>query len=53
MIQADNLTKYYGNQAAIQNVSFHVAKGEILGFLGPNGAGKTTTMRILTAYMPP
>jgi ABC-2 type transport system ATP-binding protein len=53
MIQADNLTKYYGNQAAIQNVSFHVDKGEILGFLGPNGAGKTTTMRILTAYMPP
>jgi ABC-2 type transport system ATP-binding protein len=53
MIQAENLTKYYGNHTAIQNVSFHVNKGEILGFLGPNGAGKTTTMRILTAYMPP
>lgn len=53
MIRADNLTKFYGNRAAIQNVSFHVDKGEILGFLGPNGAGKTTTMRILTAYMPP
>jgi ABC-2 type transport system ATP-binding protein len=53
VIQADNLTKYYGNQTAIRNVSFNVAKGEILGFLGPNGAGKTTTMRILTAYMPP
>jgi ABC-2 type transport system ATP-binding protein len=53
MIQADNLTKYYGHQVAIQNVSFQVGKGEILGFLGPNGAGKTTTMRILTAYMPP
>ncbi|MBN1992558.1 MAG: ABC transporter ATP-binding protein [Anaerolineae bacterium] len=53
MIQADNLTKYYGPRAAIQNVSFHVNPGEILGFLGPNGAGKTTTMRILTAYMPP
>jgi ABC-2 type transport system ATP-binding protein len=53
MIQANHLTKYYGHQAAIQNVCFHVARGEILGFLGPNGAGKTTTMRILTAYMPP
>ncbi len=53
MIQAQNLTKYYGDRMAIRNVSFEVAKGEILGFLGPNGAGKTTTMRILTAYMPP
>ncbi len=53
MIQVQNLTKYYGSQAAIQNVSFNVNKGEVLGFLGPNGAGKTTTMRILTAYMPP
>lgn len=53
MIQARNLTKYYGDRVAIQDVSFSVAAGEILGFLGPNGAGKTTTMRILTAYMPP
>jgi len=53
MIQVENLTKYYGQYAAIQNVSFKVNKGEILGFLGPNGAGKTTTMRILTAYTPP
>ena len=53
MIQAYQLTKYYGDTAAIRNVSFHVKKGEVLGFLGPNGAGKTTTMRILTAYMPP
>jgi ABC-2 type transport system ATP-binding protein len=53
MIQAHNLTKYYGATTAIRNVSFHVSKGEVLGFLGPNGAGKTTTMRILTAYMPP
>ena len=53
MIQAQNLTKYYGDTAAIRDVSFHVNKGEVLGFLGPNGAGKTTTMRILTAYMPP
>ncbi len=53
MIQAQNLTKYYGETAAIRDVSFQVKTGEILGFLGPNGAGKTTTMRILTAYMPP
>ena len=53
MIQVDNLTKYYGDVAAIRDVSFSVDKGEILAFLGPNGAGKTTTMRILTAYMPP
>lgn len=53
MIQVQKLTKYYGNKAAIREVSFRVDKGEILGFLGPNGAGKTTTMRILTAFMPP
>jgi ABC-2 type transport system ATP-binding protein len=53
MIQAENLTKHYGPHTAIQNVSFEVNKGEIVGFLGPNGAGKTTTMRILTAYTPP
>ncbi|HID63063.1 MAG TPA: ATP-binding cassette domain-containing protein, partial [Anaerolineae bacterium] len=53
MIQVENLTKYYGDLAAIKDVSFNVNKGEILAFLGPNGAGKTTTMRILTAYMPP
>ena len=53
MIQAQNLTKYYGDSPAIRDVSFNVQRGEILGFLGPNGAGKTTTMRILTAYMPP
>lgn len=53
MIQVERLTKYYGNQPAVQDLSFHADKGEILGFLGPNGAGKTTTMRILTSYMPP
>jgi ABC-2 type transport system ATP-binding protein len=53
MIQVEHLTKYYGDLPAIQDVSFAVKKGEILGFLGPNSAGKTTTMRILSGYMPP
>ena len=52
MIEVRNLTKRYGELIAIRDVSFSVARGEILGFLGPNGAGKTTTMRILTGYMP-
>ena len=52
MIEVSGLTKYYGNFKAIEDVSFTVQRGEILGFLGPNGAGKTTTMRILTGYMP-
>ncbi len=53
MIETDKLTKYYGTVAAIEDVSFAVDKGEIVGFLGPNGAGKTTTMRILTGFLPP
>ena len=53
MIQAEGLTHYYGPYPAIQDVSFGVRKGEILGFLGPNGAGKTTTMRIITGFVPP
>ena len=53
MIQASELTHYYGPRPAIQNVNFGVKRGEILGFLGPNGAGKTTTMRIITGFMPP
>ncbi len=53
MIEVYGLTKYYGPRRAIENLSFHAEKGEILGFLGPNGAGKTTTMRILTGFMPP
>jgi len=53
MIEVKGLTKYYGDFAAIRDVSFTVERGEILGFLGPNAAGKTTTMRILTGYMPP
>jgi len=53
MIAVDGLTKLYGDVAAVQDVTFSVERGEILGFLGPNGAGKTTTMRILTCYFPP
>lgn len=52
MIEVDHLTKRYGSVKAIENVTFQVEKGEILGFLGPNGAGKTTTMRILTCFLP-
>jgi ABC-2 type transport system ATP-binding protein len=52
LIEVSRLTKYYGNKAALQDVSFDVKKGEVLGFLGPNAAGKTTAMRILTCYMP-
>jgi len=52
MIEADHLSKTYGSTAAIEDVTFSVESGEILGFLGPNGAGKTTTMRILTGYLP-
>ena len=51
MIEIKNLTKRYGRKKAVDNVSFTVEKGEILGFLGPNGAGKTTTMNILTGYI--
>ena len=53
MIEVEGLTKFYGPKAAIEEVSFEVAKGEVVGFLGPNGAGKTTTMRILACFMPP
>ena len=53
MIEVQHLTKRYGPVTAVDDVSFRVERGEILGFLGPNGAGKTTTMRILTGYMPP
>jgi ABC-2 type transport system ATP-binding protein len=52
VIEVQNLTKRYGRLTAVDDVSFRVAQGEILGFLGPNGAGKTTTMRILTGFMP-
>lgn len=53
MIRVENLTKYYGKLRGVEDISFHVEEGEVLGFLGPNGAGKSTTMRILTGYMPP
>ena len=52
MIEAENLTKIYGNTSVLRDVTFRVEPGQILGFLGPNGAGKTTTMRILTGYLP-
>ncbi len=52
-IQVNALTKIYGSQKAIDNISFEAKEGEITGLVGPNGAGKTTTMKILTCYMPP
>ena len=52
MIEVEHLSKVYGSTTAIEDVSFQVEKGEILGLLGPNGAGKTTTMRILSGYLP-
>lgn len=51
MIEVKNLTKFYGDKKAVDNISFKVNKGEILGFLGPNGAGKSTTMNMLTGYI--
>lgn len=53
MIEVEQLTKRYSGVTALEGISFHVGKGEIVGFLGPNGAGKSTTMRILSGYMPP
>ncbi|RMH71665.1 MAG: ATP-binding cassette domain-containing protein [Gemmatimonadetes bacterium] len=53
MIEVESLVKAYGTQKAVNNVTFSVPKGQILGFLGPNGAGKTTTMRVLTGYLAP
>ena len=52
-IQLTSVTKTYGNQKAVNNISFSAKKGEIVGFLGPNGAGKSTTMKILTGYIQP
>ena len=53
MIEVQGLTKFYGNKAAVDNLTFSVEQGEVVGFLGPNGAGKTTTMRVLSCFMPP
>ncbi len=53
MIEAQDLSKRYGDLLAVDGVSFTVEQGEVVGFLGPNGAGKTTTMRILTGFLPP
>jgi ABC-2 type transport system ATP-binding protein len=51
-IEVKNISKFYGEQAAVNDVSFSVGKGEIVGFLGPNGAGKSTTMKIITGFIP-
>src|ERR1051325_1485 len=53
MIKVSELTKRYARTTAVDNISFEVEKGQIVGFLGPNGAGKTTTMRMLTCFLPP
>ncbi|MBU6408903.1 MAG: ATP-binding cassette domain-containing protein [Verrucomicrobia bacterium] len=53
MIEVEGLTKRFGNKRAVDDVSFTVARGEVLGFLGPNGAGKSTTMRVITGFLPP
>ncbi|MBL7942137.1 MAG: gliding motility-associated ABC transporter ATP-binding subunit GldA [Flavobacteriales bacterium] len=52
-IQAQSVSRYYGKQQALKEVSFSIAKGEVVGFLGPNGAGKSTMMKIITCYIPP
>src|SRR5947208_10764760 len=53
MIKVEGLTKRYARNVAVDNISFEVERGGIVGFLGPNGAGKTTTMRVLTCFLPP
>ncbi|MCE5301044.1 MAG: ABC transporter ATP-binding protein, partial [Spirochaetia bacterium] len=53
MISLKNVTKRFGTKTAVDNISFEVNKGEIIGFLGPNAAGKTTTMRMITGFFPP
>ncbi|MCL4128950.1 UNVERIFIED_CONTAM: hypothetical protein GTU68_051873 [Idotea baltica] len=53
MIEVENLSKQYGKFQAVEDLSFSIPKGQVVGFLGPNGAGKTTTMRMLTTFIPP
>lgn len=53
MIEVKQLSKYFGRQAAVDDISFTVGRGEVLGFLGPNAAGKSTTMRMITGFLPP
>ena len=53
MIRVENLTKYYGERLAVDDIAFNIEKGEIVGFLGPNGAGKSTTMKMVTGYLMP
>src|SRR4051812_34606186 len=53
MIEIKNLTKAFGAKLAVNDISFGLARGEVLGFLGPNGAGKSTTMRMITGFYPP
>src|SRR5579871_2737210 len=53
MIKVQNLAKTFGTKKAVDGISFHVDRGEVLGFLGPNGAGKSTTMRMITGFIPP
>src|SRR4051795_4517335 len=53
MIEADNLSKFYGDFAACRDVTFTIRRGEVAAFLGPNGAGKSTTMKLLTGYLAP
>ena len=53
MIKVENLVKSFGAKHAVDDVSFSVERGEVLGFLGPNGAGKSTTMRVITGFYPP
>ena len=53
LVQAENLSKHFGNKAAVQNLSFRIDPGQIYGVLGPRAAGKTTVMRILAGYIPP
>src|SRR5262245_44637706 len=53
MISVEHLSRRFGPNRAVDDISFALARGEVVGFLGPNGAGKTTTMRVLTGFLPP